>query len=261
MILAVDIGNTTTMFGMFSGNKLIDYFRIDSRGNKEYGSLMTVDELGIMVTQLLKSHSKTENDVEGMALCSVVPDLNPVYIELADKYYGVKPWLLDCNATLDMKILYDDPRQVGADRLANALAAKKLYGTPAVVVDLGTATTFDVINSEGDYIGGVIAPGVLTSSAELFRRAAKLFPVKLERPEKCIGRNTADSMRSGIFYGSLGQMDYLISRIISEMNEKDIRVIATGGHAEKFAPFSKYIQKVDPTLTLKGIMMAYERNV
>lgn len=260
MILAIDIGNTTTMIGLFSGNKLIDYFRIGSKIQEEYGGVMAVGELGVIVDRLIKSHNEADEPVEGVALCSVVPDLTPVYCKMAGKYYNVKAWVLDHTSDLGMKILYDDPAQVGADRLANAIAVKRIYGTPAIVVDLGTATTFDVINSDGDYIGGVIAPGVITSSAELFRRAAKLFPVKLEKPEKYIGKNTADSMKSGIFYGSLGQMDYMVSKIISEMNEKDVKIVATGGHAEKFAPFSKYIQKVNPTLTLNGIMIAYERN-
>lgn len=261
MILAIDIGNTTTMVGMFSARKLLNFFCMTSKSPKEYGGTIAIDEIGIMVNQLMRFHDKTDEPVRGVALCSVVPDLTPVFCDMAGKYFNVRAWVLDHTADLGMRILYDDPRQVGADRLANALAAKKLYGTPAVVVDLGTATTFDVINSDGDYIGGVIAPGVLTSSAELFRRASQLFPVQLEKPEKCIGKNTADSMKSGIFYGSLGQIDYLVLKIISEMGEKDVKIIATGGHAEKFAPFSKFIQQVDPTLTLQGIMMAYERNV
>jgi type III pantothenate kinase len=261
MILAIDIGNTTTMTGIFSGNKLIDYLRIGSRSQEKYGGLMAVDEIGLIVDKFVKSHGETDEAVDGVALCSVVPDLTPVYCEMASKYYSVKPWVLEHTADLGMNILYDDPGQVGPDRLANALAVKRIYGTPAIVVDLGTATTFDVINSDGDYVGGVIAPGVITSSAELFRRAARLFPVEVEKPEKYIGKNTADSMKSGIFYGSLGLIDYLVSQIISEMDEKDVKIIATGGHAEKFAPFSEYIQQVDQKLTLKGIMMAYERNV
>jgi type III pantothenate kinase len=261
MILAIDIGNTSTMIGMFSGKKLLNFFHIASKSPKEYGGMIAVDEIGIMVNQLMRFHDKTDEPVRGVALCSVVPDLTPVFCEMAVKYYNVKAWVLDHTADLGMKILYDDPRQVGADRLANALAVKRLYGSPAVVVDLGTATTFDVINADGDYVGGVIAPGVLTSATELFRKAAQLFTVQIEKPEKFIGKTTADSMKSGIFYGSLGLIDYLVSQIISEMGEKDVKVIATGGYAEKFAPFSKFIQKVDPTLTLQGIMMAYERNV
>lgn len=198
--------------------------------------------------------------MDGIAICSVVPGLTDVYRDIIKKHLGIEAWVLDHNSDLGLKVAVEQPAQAGADRLANAVAAKFLFGCPAVVVDLGTSTNFDVVDQHGDYIGGAIAPGVKTSSLELFRRASRLFPVEIEKPLKAIGRNTEEAMKSGIFYGSLGLIDHILSLIIAELNHPDIKIIATGGYAERFAADSQYIQHVDITLTLKGLAIAYERN-
>jgi type III pantothenate kinase len=258
MILTFDIGNTTTMAGIFEAEKLTGFGRIVL--NIETGLAATTDEIGIKVDRFLQIYNKKGVQIEGIAICSVAPDFTALYCEMTEKYLNCKPWILDHRADLGLKIAVDQPKQVGPDRLANAIAAKTIYGSPSIVVDLGTATTFDVIDAKGDYIGGAIAPGVQTSSAELFRKAARLFPVELEKPPKYIGANTADAMKSGIFYGTLGMIDYMVSKIIGELGEDGVKVIATGGYAEKFAPYSEYIQESDAALTLRGIMLAYERN-
>jgi len=260
MILAVDIGNTTTMVGIYEAEKLTGFYRIASKTNKDVGLPTTADEIGLKIHQLLQIHRKGDVLVEKLVVCSVVPDLIQVYTEMAEKYFKAKTWVLDHESDLGMKIDVEEPAQVGPDRLANAIAMREIYGSPAIVVDLGTATTFDVVNDSGDYIGGAIAPGVLTSSAELFRKASRLFPVQLEMPDKCIGSNTADSMKSGIFYGTLGMIDYIVEKIIAELPKKKVAVIATGGYAEIFSKQSKYIQKVDPVLTLTGLILAYKRS-
>ena len=260
MILAVDIGNTTTMVGIYEAEKLTGFYHIASKTNRETGLSTTADEIGLKIRQLLQIHHRADVPVEKLVVCSVVPDLIQVYTEMAEKYFKAKTWVLDHESDLGMKIDVDEPAQVGPDRLANAIAVKEVHGSPAIVVDLGTATTFDVVNDNGDYVGGAIAPGILTSSAELFRKASRLFPVQLEKPDRCIGSNTADSMKSGIFYGALGMIDYIVEKIIAELGKKKVKVIATGGYAEMFSLHSKYIQKVDPVLTLTGLILAYKRN-
>jgi type III pantothenate kinase len=260
MMLAIDIGNTTIMVGMFKDGELTGHFSVTSAIAEETGIFATVDEIGLKITGLIKIHNKKELPISDVAICSVVPDLTQVFCEMARKYLDCQPWLLDHTAKLGLNIKVDQPEQVGPDRLANAVAAKSIYGAPAVVVDLGTATTFDVVNRDGDYIGGAIAPGVLTSSAELFRKAARLFPIQLEKPAKFIGGNTVDSMKSGIFHGTIGMIDYLVTNIIGELKENSAKVIATGGLAGMIAPHSKTIQEVDRGLTLKGIKLAFEMN-
>jgi len=248
MLLAIDIGNTHTVLGIYSKDKLKEYFRVASN------HALTVDECGLLVKQLFPGYRKIRNVV----ICSVVPPLTPIYQEMSKKLLKTDPLLVHSNLPLGIKILYDDPSKVGADRIANAVAGYQIYGGPIIIVDLGTATTFDVISEKGEYLGGAIAPGIETSSMNLFQRAAQLFKVSLKRPPKVIGKNTEDSLRSGIIFGSVGQIDGIVNRIKEELRKghkisKKPKVVATGGLAELIALESNTIQKVDPTLTLEGL--------
>lgn len=253
MFLAIDIGNTTTMIGFFEKNELKGSFRVAS------SHAVTADECGIMIHQLLQFHAGSDKTVRKIGICSVVPTLTQIYISMAEKYFKLEPLVLNYAVKgIGFKILYDDPRQVGADRLANAAAARSIYGYPAVIVDLGTATTYDILDTDGNYAGGMIAPGVWTSASNLFRRASRLFPVKLERPEKFIGANAADSVKSGIYYGFIGQMEYVVGKIKKMEGFAECRVIATGGYAEIFVEDSESIEEVDTALTLKGLQIIFD---
>jgi len=252
MLLAIDIGNTHTVLGIFHEEKLTEHFRVTSN------HALTVDECGVLVKQLFPDHKK----VKDVIICSVVPPLSPIYQEMSKKFLKVDPVLVNWNLPLGIKILYDDPSQVGADRIANAVAAYQIYAGPIIIVDLGTATTFDVISEEGEYLGGAIAPGIETSSLNLFKRAAQLLKVSLERPGQAIGRNTEESLRSGIIFGSVDQIDGMVNRIKDELEtkhriKKKPEVIATGGLAGLIAQESKTIEKVNPTLTLEGLRRIY----
>jgi type III pantothenate kinase len=248
MFLAIDIGNTTTAIGKFNHHQLV--------GIEKNTTDKLVDSSNIQQLLMVTAAKAT---LEGIAICSVVPKLTPLFVEAVPKAFAVEPWIFDNTAKLDMKILYDDPTQLGADRLANAYALREFYGAPAIAVDLGTATKFDVVNRQGEYAGGAIAPGVMTSAKSLFSYGARLFEVKIEPPPKYIATNTVEAMQSGIFYGAIGQIDYLITQIKAEMGEQDAKVIATGGFAELIAPHSKQIQQIDLGLTLRGIRLGWER--
>ncbi|MCK4427863.1 MAG: type III pantothenate kinase [candidate division Zixibacteria bacterium] len=254
MLLAIDIGNTHTVLGIYDEEKLKEYFRVASN------HALTVDECGILVKQLFQKYSKIKDVIIG----SVVPPLTLIYEEMSEKFLKVDPMVVSSGLPLGIKILYDDPKTVGADRIANAVAAYEIYGGPAIVVDFGTATTFDVISGNGEYLGGAIAPGIETSSLNLFQKASQLFKVSLERPKKAIGKNTEESLRSGIIFGTVGQIDEIVKRIRKELSEsfhsqKKPKVIATGGLANLIAKESKMIEEVNPTLTLEGLRRIYFR--
>jgi type III pantothenate kinase len=252
MFLAIDIGNTTTMIGFFEGSELKGSFRVAS------SHAVTADESGIRIHQLLQFHAGRDNTVSKIGLCSVVPTLTQIYLSMAEKYFGMEPMVLTHRTELGFKILYDDPRQVGADRLANAAAVRGVYGYPAIIVDLGTATTYDIIDSDGNYAGGLIAPGVWTSAANLFKRASRLFPVKLEKPDRFVGTDTANSIKSGIYHGFIGQMEYIVNRIKQEQGFAECRVIATGGYADVFLEEARSLETVDTALTLKGLQIVFD---
>jgi len=260
MILVIDIGNTSTMTGLYDNGEIIAHFKMPSKNEQDLGPITDDQTITDKVKDFIVSNQVVPGQLDSIAICSVVPGLTEFYREILPRRLGIKVWVLDHTVDLGLNIDVDQSAQAGADRLANAVAARFLYGYPAIVVDLGTSTNFDVVNKHGDYVGGAIAPGVKTSSLELFRRASRLFPVEIERPPKAIGRNTEDAVKSGIFYGSLGLIDHILSLIIAELNNPDIKIIATGGYAERFALESRHIQCVDMTLTLKGIALACERN-
>ncbi len=252
MFLAIDIGNTTTMIGFFEGKELKGSFRVAS------SEAMTADDCGIRIHELLQFHAGRDKMVRKIGISSVVPTLTQTYLLMCEKYFGMSPQVLSHRTELGFDILYRDPRQVGADRLANAAAARVQYGYPCIVVDLGTATTYDVVDRDGNYAGGIIAPGLWTSASNLFKRASRLFPVKIEKPDSFIGIDTADSIKSGIYYGFIGQMEYMVNRIKGEKNLSHCPVIATGGYADVFSDEDGIIDHVDTELTLKGLRIVFD---
>jgi type III pantothenate kinase len=249
MLLAVDIGNTNTVLGVFDKDKLKDFFRLSTKHS------LTVDDCGLLINQLIKERKK---GIKGIIICSVVPYLTSVYQEMSQKYLQIEPVIVNTQLPLGIKVLYNDPSQVGADRLTNAVAAYQIYGGPAIVVDLGTATTFDVVSKNGEYLGGAIAPGLEGSISILVQKAAQLSKIKVKKPKNIIGKSTEESLRSGIFYGTLGQIDTIVKRIKKKL-AGNVKVIATGGLASLIASESETIKKIDPGLTLKGLNIIYKK--
>ena len=254
MLLVIDVGNTHTVIGVYDGEELKEHYRVASN------HALTVDECGILVRQLFAEHK----EIDDVIICSVVPPLTSVYEEMSRKSLTVDPVVVSSDLPLGIKILYDDPRTVGADRIANAVAAYEIYGGPAIVVDFGTATTFDVISENGEYLGGAIAPGIETSSLNLFKKASQLFKVSLQKPKKAIGKNTEESLRSGIIFGAVGQIDGIVNRIKEELrlmspSKKEPKIIGTGGLADLIATESETIREVNPSLTLEGLRRIYSR--
>jgi type III pantothenate kinase len=251
VLLAIDVGNTEVTIGLFEGRKLKRSFRMSSETRR------TPDELTLLFTQAFP-----ELGVRGerqAAMASVVPALTPSYSETSRRLCGRAPLLVSSDIPTGVEVEYRDPRSAGADRIANAAAAIERYGAPVIVVDFGTATTFDVILKGGRYVGGVIAPGILTGAEHLIRRAARLSAFELKAPERVVGRNTEESLQAGVFYGAVGQVDSIVKRIAAEERIRPT-VVATGGLAPAIAAHSKTIQKVDLDLTLHGLRIIHELN-
>lgn len=253
MMLAVDIGNTNIVIGLYKMRELITNWRVSTN------RASTADEYGILFRQLLSYAGIDRQLVDAAVISSVVPPLGPVMREAMSRFFGVDALLVGPGIRTGMSIRYEDPREVGADRIVNAVAAFEKYGGPAIVVDFGTATTFDAISKSGEYLGGAIAPGIGISTEALFERAAKLPRVEIARPRSAIGKNTISSMQSGILFGFAGQVDELVRRIGRELGDRP-RVIATGGLADFIARETSTIEHVDPWLTLEGLRIIYERN-
>ncbi|MDI3269089.1 MAG: type III pantothenate kinase [Bacillota bacterium] len=250
--MVLDIGNSQTVIGVYEGERLLEHWRISTHRD------WTADEHYALLHSLLLGNHLSLADIEGAALVSVVPPATQSWEELFRHRLGIEPYAVDSTADLGIAIAVDHPREVGADRLANAVAAMAKYGAPAIVVDFGTATTFDVVSATGAFIGGAIAPGVLIASEALFLRTAQLPRIALTQPLRVIGRNTLETMQSGIVYGFAGQVDGLVRRIKGELGGEPA-VIATGGLAPLMAEVSETIQKVDLFLTLDGVRMIYSR--
>lgn len=250
MLLAIDIGNTNTVVGVFEPHgKLRDYFRLAS--NRQ----LTLDEAGFLCEGLLARMQVTSSQITKVAICSVVPPLTPIFEGASAKFFKQQPLVVSHVTPLPIKIDIDHPEQLGADRIANAVAGQAKFSGAVIIVDFGTATTFDVVNGKGAYIGGVIIPGPETAMAELARKAARLFEVRLERPKTVIGRSTASAMKSGMYYGTIGQVDFIIDQIIKEAGFKSCTVVATGGLAEGVVGGSRHIKETIPTLTLEGLRL------
>ncbi|HWO93538.1 MAG TPA: type III pantothenate kinase [Dehalococcoidia bacterium] len=254
MLLALDIGNTVTTIGVFEGDELRANWRISTDVRK------LRDEYAMLLFNLLWTGKIDPADVSKCSIASVVPTLTPVFEDLARRYFDANPLVVGSGVRTGMRIVYDNPREVGADRVVDAVAAQRLYGPPPlIVVDLGTATVLDAINAAGDYVGGAIAPGLSIASEALFERASKLYRVELEPPRNAIGRNTVEAMRSGLVLGAVATIEGLVARFKQELGG-EAKVIATGGWAEMMAKQTTSIDIVDRHLTLAGLRMLYEMN-
>lgn len=253
MLLTIDIGNTNTVIGVYDGDTLVDHLRIESRRSA------TEDEYGALVMTLLERRGVGADRVLDAIIGSVVPPLTEVFATLCRRWLAVDPVIVGPGVKTGMPILYENPREVGADRIVNAIAAYARAQRETVVVDFGTATTFDVISAKGEYLGGVIVPGIGISADALFARAAKLPRVEVARPERVIGRTTTTAMQSGLVFGYVGLVEGLVERIAGELGSRP-HVIATGGLAPLIASETTAIDAIDPNLTLDGLRMVWLRN-
>ena len=253
MLLAIDLGNTTIAFGLYEGQKPGPRWRIRTIHEK------MPDEYGILVDQLFRYRGYRLDQVTGVAIASVVPPLTPIFGQVCRDYFGQTPLVVDAGVRTGVSIRTDNPREVGADRVVDAAAVRALYGVPACVVDFGTATTFDAVSSEGDYLGGAIAPGIGIAAQALFERTAKLPRVELTRPPSVIGRNTPHSIQSGLLFGYVGLVEGMVARFRVELGP-EMKVVATGGLAPIIAAETTVLDAVDPWLTLEGLRIVWELN-
>jgi type III pantothenate kinase len=258
MLLAIDVGNTQTVIGLFRDKIILASWRMVTP------RFETADEIASAVYGFLHNSGYDSENIREIGISCVVPRIMDELRKMSAKYFNCQPLVVDHTVRSDLAIRYDNPEEIGADRIANSVAAKEIHGFPAVVVDFGTATTFDIVSSKGEYLGGVIAPGVEISSEALFKYAAKLSKVDLYWPKTVIGKTTYDGIRSGILFGYLGQIDFLIDKIVEEVRQEDPgfkpRIIATGGLSVLMLERSRWIEIHDPDLTLKGLSLLVEKN-
>ncbi|HEY9167648.1 MAG TPA: type III pantothenate kinase [Candidatus Kryptonia bacterium] len=253
MLLCIDVGNTHTQFGVYDRKKLKHDYRVASE------LVRTEDEFGMVVLSLLNHHGVGSKKIEGVGISSVVPNLTDILVRMSRKYFKCEPLVIGPDLELGIRIEYDEPKAVGSDRICDAVAGYLKYGGPLIILDFGTATTYDVVSADGTYLGGAIAPGVETAAGDLQRRAAKLPRIELRFPETAIGKTTVASMQSGIMFGVVDSMEGMVKRIRASIGSH-AKVIATGGFAKMVASQSSIIDKIEPALVLEGVRIIYESN-
>ena len=253
MLLVIDVGNTNMVLGVYKDTELLDHWRISTDRQ------ITTDEYGVLIRELFYLNDLRADDINAIIISSVVPPVVPTLERMCQRYFGLSPLLIGPGVKTGMDIRYDNPREVGADRIVNAVAAYEKYGGPVIIVDFGTATTFCAVDAKGVYLGGSICPGIGISTEALVQRTAKLPRIELKRTGSVICRNTIESMQAGVFYGFVGQVEGIVSRMRREL-DMSARVVATGGLAVVIAPATKAIDVVEPMLTLEGLRIIYERN-
>jgi type III pantothenate kinase len=253
MLLGIDIGNSNIVLGLFEKNELIAEWRLTTHLNR------TVDEHAMLILDLFGSRGISASQVQAIICSNVVPPLMPIFIEFSQKYFGIDPLLVNVHMNTGLIFTYDDPQEIGADRIVNAVAGFEIYRRPLIIVDFGTATTFCAISGKGEYLGGLIAPGILISTEALVAKTAKLPKVELVRPKRVIGKNTVSSMQAGTVIGFACLVDGLIMKMKEEMGGHPF-VLATGGMAPIISPESKLIQEIRPHLTLEGLRILFEKN-
>src|SRR2546428_11497391 len=253
MLLAIDIGNTNVTIGVFDGESLRATWRLATDIER------LADEYGGLVLRLFQHASLSPGQVTDAAMTCVVPELEPVFQTVCRRYFDVSPLVVGVGTKTGLRVLYDTPRDVGADRVVDAVAAIRIYGPPLIVVDIGTATVFDAVNGDGEYLGGAIAPGPGIAFEALIQRAAKLYRVEFARPESAIGRNTVAALQSGIIFGYVGLVEGIVARMKKELGGQ-AKVIGTGGYAASIAAETNIIEEVDPDLTLRGLRLVFDMN-
>ncbi len=255
MIFVMDVGNTNIKSGLFEGKKLINSWRIDTDMKK------TSDEYGVLISSFFNYLGISKTNVDGVIISSVIPSINYTLEHMFEIYFKKQPMFVGPGIKTGMNIRYDNPKDLGSDRIVNAIAAFEYYGGPCIVIDFGTATTFGVISENGEFCGGCICPGVKISAEALTSSAAKLPKVELEKPDKLICHNTVAGMQAGIVYGYVGLVDYIVAKLLMEIGDPKAKVIATGGMAQLIASESTIIKEINSLLTLQGLRIVYERNI
>ena len=253
MLLSIDVGNSMVTMGVFNGEQLVTTLRLASDTRR------LDDEYGLLITNLLDLNGVERSQIEDICLCSVVPPLTPIFEQVSLNYFGVRPLTVTAGVRTGLQITYDNPRDVGSDRIVDAVAAIHLYGPPAIVVDFGTATVFDAVSRDGVYLGGAIAPGINVAAEALFLNTSQLRRVELTAPKSAIGQNTSTALQSGLVFGYAGLVDGIVARFKEELGQ-DAKVIGTGGLAEIISKETDIFDAINPELTLVGLRLVYEMN-